>query len=53
MKKGNRILACFLAFALTVTALELPARAVTVDVADGNNFKPLQPTVVAAEGHGI
>lgn len=50
MKKGNRILACFLAFALTVTALELPARAVTVDVADGNNFKPLQPTIAAAEG---
>ena len=48
MKRRTRVIALFMAIILTATAIQLPSQAVDVDVADGNSFKPEQPTVPEA-----
>lgn len=49
MKRRNRIFAFVMAMILGVSAVEVPAKAVEVDVAGENNFKPEQPTVSIIE----
>lgn len=49
MKRRSRVIALFMAIILTATAMELPSRAVDVDIiGDKNPAKPEQPVVVEA-----
>lgn len=49
MKRRSRVIALFMAIILTATAMELPSRAVDVDIiGDKNPARPEQPVVVEA-----